>query len=193
MQKCDHRILIYEIIGIQERVQARQEDSSHWSSTVFYLKQLPNKAAHDGHFIWIYVFRPLLFNPVYTSGFFNCYILDEPICHFRGAGSSLSLYFFFFFLWKILLSNNVNPYQTPHNVASDLSLHCLPMTLLRVSMWEWVKGIHVRKISQKATPLHNNLWPYYVITSLKWYGLVSLTEISVSLICRTTGLWHQIN
>ena len=25
------------------------------------------------------------------------------------------------------------PGQTPHNVASDLGLHCLPMTLLRVS------------------------------------------------------------
>ena len=27
----------------------------------------------------------------------------------------------------------------PHYVASDLSLHCLPMTLLRVSRQEWVK------------------------------------------------------
>ena len=34
---------------------------------------------------------------------------------------------------EILLSNNVDPDQTPHNVASDLGLHCLPMTLLRVS------------------------------------------------------------
>ena len=28
----------------------------------------------------------------------------------------------------------------PHYVASDLGLHCLPMTLLRVSRQEWVKG-----------------------------------------------------
>ena len=27
----------------------------------------------------------------------------------------------------------------PHYVASDLGLHCLPMTLLRVSKEEWVK------------------------------------------------------
>ena len=33
----------------------------------------------------------------------------------------------------------------PHYVASDLGLHCLPMTLLHVSRYEWVKvGNHVR-------------------------------------------------
>ena len=37
-----------------------------------------------------------------------------------------------------MLANNVGPDQTPH-VASDLGLHCLPMTLLRVSWQEWVK------------------------------------------------------
>ena len=29
-------------------------------------------------------------------------------------------------------ANTVDPDQTPHNVASDLGLHCLPITLLRV-------------------------------------------------------------
>ena len=28
-----------------------------------------------------------------------------------------------------MLANNVDPDQTPHYVASDLGLHCLPMTL----------------------------------------------------------------
>ena len=32
-----------------------------------------------------------------------------------------------------MLANNVDPDQTPHNVASNLGLHCLPMTLLQVS------------------------------------------------------------
>ena len=32
-----------------------------------------------------------------------------------------------------MLANNVDPDQTPHSVASDLCLHCLPMTILRVS------------------------------------------------------------
>ena len=30
--------------------------------------------------------------------------------------------------------------QMPHSVASDLGLHCLPVTLLGVSRLKWVKG-----------------------------------------------------
>ena len=37
------------------------------------------------------------------------------------------------FCWKILLANTVDPYQTPHTMASDLGLHCLPIYLFRVS------------------------------------------------------------
>ena len=32
-----------------------------------------------------------------------------------------------------MLANNVDSDQMPHYVASDLGLHCLPMTLSRVS------------------------------------------------------------
>ena len=32
-----------------------------------------------------------------------------------------------------LIAKNVDPNQTPHYVASDLGLHCLPMTLFQVS------------------------------------------------------------
>ena len=32
-----------------------------------------------------------------------------------------------------MLANTVDPDQMPHYVASDLGLHCLPMTLLLVS------------------------------------------------------------
>ena len=58
-------------------------------------------------------------------------MLNESICHFRGAESILLL--LFYFLLKILLENNVDPKQMPHYVASDLGLHCLPITLLQVS------------------------------------------------------------
>ena len=37
-----------------------------------------------------------------------------------------------------LLSNNVDLDPMPHDVASDLGLQCLPMTLLRVSRYEGV-------------------------------------------------------
>ena len=33
------------------------------------------------------------------------------------------------FLWKILIANFVDPDQTPHDVASDLCLHCLPNSM----------------------------------------------------------------
>ena len=29
---------------------------------------------------------------------------------------------------EIMLANNVDPDKTPHNVASDLGLHCFPIT-----------------------------------------------------------------
>ena len=53
-----------------------------------------------------------------TSPFYGCRI------HFVA---------FILFLMEILLENIVDPDQTSHYVASDLGLHCLPMTLLRVS------------------------------------------------------------
>ena len=39
----------------------------------------------------------------------------------------------------MLLENSLDPDQMPHDVASDLGLHCLPMTLLCVSRLAWVK------------------------------------------------------
>ena len=37
-----------------------------------------------------------------------------------------------------LFVNNGDPDQTPHSAASDLGLHCLPITLLQVSQLQWV-------------------------------------------------------
>ena len=75
---------------------------------------------------------------MYTGRPFHYYMLDESICHFRSVGFILSLKTTLF-LMEILFANNVDPDQTPHYVASDLSLHCLPMTLLRVSRRQRVK------------------------------------------------------
>ena len=60
-------------------------------------------------------------------------MLDKSICHFSCVRSVLSL--LFYLKWKILLANIVDP----DYVASDLGLHCLPMTLLWISRLEWVK------------------------------------------------------
>ena len=53
-------------------------------------------------------------------------MLDESICHTRVLGLFCCFY-------SIFDQNNVVPDQTPHSVASDLGLHCLPLTLVRVS------------------------------------------------------------
>ena len=37
-----------------------------------------------------------------------------------------------------LFANMGDPDQMPHSVASDLCLHCLPITLLGVSRLQWV-------------------------------------------------------
>ena len=39
-----------------------------------------------------------------------------------------------------LFANSEDPDQTPHSAASDLGLHCLPITLLWVSRLQWVKS-----------------------------------------------------
>ena len=69
--------------------------------------------------------EPIHFNPLYTGGLFHYYMLDESIFHIRVNGSILS--FLLYFWWKILLANTVDPDQTPHHVASDMDLDCLPI------------------------------------------------------------------
>ena len=39
-----------------------------------------------------------------------------------------------------LFANSEDPDQTPRSAASDLGLHCLPITLLRISRLQWVKA-----------------------------------------------------
>ena len=40
-----------------------------------------------------------------------------------------------------LFAKSGDPAQTPRSAASELGLHCLPITLLRVSRLQWVKRI----------------------------------------------------
>ena len=46
-----------------------------------------------------------------------------------------------------LFANSGDPDQMPHSVASDLGLHCLPITHAEVSRLQWVK----LKIARKKT------------------------------------------
>ena len=48
-----------------------------------------------------------------------------------------------------LFANSGDPDQTPHSAAaSDLGLHCLPITRLGVSSLQWVKYV-----SNKGVPI----------------------------------------
>ena len=48
-------------------------------------------------------------------------------------GCKINFVAFIPFLMENPVSENIDPDQTPYYTASDLGLHCLPMTLLRVS------------------------------------------------------------
>ena len=49
-----------------------------------------------------------------------------------------------------LFANSGDPDQTPHSGASDLGLHCLPITLLGVSRLQWVKTVVFLVFLQKV-------------------------------------------
>ena len=76
-----------------------------------------------------FTLHPLTYCVLVDSSTVICWM--SPFGHFRGVGCIVSL--LFYLRWKILLANIVAPNQTPHSVASELELHCLPMTLLQVS------------------------------------------------------------
>ena len=68
------------------------------------------------------------FNPHLPSGPIHSYQLDESISNFRG-------YLVYFFIFYLIFNRNsckqtvcVDPDQMPHSAASDLGLHCLPMS-----------------------------------------------------------------
>ena len=51
-----------------------------------------------------------------------------------------------------LFANSGDPDQTPLSVASDLGLHCLPITRLGVSRLQWVKDSMAIKGQNKRKP-----------------------------------------
>ena len=69
--------------------------------------------------------------------FSHPYQLDESISKFRVIG-----WYFFSFLFKFKKKTQANsrePDQTPHFEASDLVLHCLPMSHRKDARLIWVK------------------------------------------------------
>ena len=79
-----------------------------------------------------------LVNPFIPRGLFYHNFLDRSISYIRGV----RLVFFiiqFFVEISELNANSVDRDQTPCSVASDLGLHCLPMSSLRDCRLKLVK------------------------------------------------------
>ena len=78
--------------------------------------------------------RPICFTKLLTR---LCRVDSSTITLWTGPfpveGWSGNLYYYHV-LWKRFISNeSVDPDQTPHSAASDLVLHCLPMSLYAAS------------------------------------------------------------
>ena len=65
------------------------------------------------------------FNPYMTSGPVHSYQLDESISNFSAILCIFQLIFYFLYF---LFAKSVDSDQTPRSEASDLGLHCLPMS-----------------------------------------------------------------
>ena len=63
--------------------------------------------------------------------------------HFRYKGVWLVFNNIIFIEIPVFNANSVDPDQTPRSVASDLGLHCLPMSLLWDARLKWVTIVQV--------------------------------------------------
>ena len=68
-----------------------------------------------------------------------------------------------------LFGNSGDPDQMPHSAASDLGLHCLPVTLLGVSRLQWVKGDGLHFLSFKLDPFSEDKNKHYGNTPIQIY------------------------
>ena len=88
------------------------------------------------------IIRAILLNPNLPSGLVHPYKLDKSISNFRGLWCTNS--FLFYYEKIFLLANSEDPYQMLRSAASDLGLHCLPMSQKRYARLIWVKQYLVK-------------------------------------------------
>ena len=77
------------------------------------------------------------FNPIIPNRLFYLNSLDQSISSRRNVW----IIFLLLLCFKEIPAFNANsagPDQTPQNVASDLGLHCLPLSLLRDARFKWI-------------------------------------------------------
>ena len=67
-----------------------------------------------------------------------------------------------------LFANSGDPDQMPCSTASDLGLHCLPITLLRVSRLQWVNIVY---------SIHQSCKRMTIFVGLEFNGLVNTIKV----------------
>ena len=79
-----------------------------------------------------------------------------------------------------LFANSGDPDQTPRSAASDLGLHCLPNTLLRVSRLQWVKHCYSNRFTMEFKAIEA---PHESIKRLKYSYLEAYQRFSCLFFC----------
>ena len=105
--------------------------------------------------------------------------------NFRGVWCT----FFFFFFWKFLLANSEDPYQTPRSVATDMGLHCLPMS----RKWD-ARLIWVNMVPGRFGPVVSALSRFGPGSFRSW--VVSVRVVSawvVSVLGRFGQIWWVVS
>ena len=97
---------------------------------------------------------------------------------------------------SVFNANSVDPDQTPLSAASDLGLHCLPMSLFRDARHKWVKHTKAdvwrkmvarsnkyieKKLVQKLINYKNS--PYNVDPFIPLFALMLLMTMGIHITC----------
>ena len=96
-------------------------------------------------------FMRTAFKPFIPNGISHSYQLEQSISVLRDVRWYFS--FLFKFQKKIKQANSGDPDQTPHSVASDLGLHCLPMSHKKDALHIWVKNAIILQSHKSSTNL----------------------------------------
>ena len=91
-------------------------------------------------------------------------------------------------------ANSVYPDQMPHSAASNLGLHCLPITLLRGSQLKWV-NIWPEDIQDSCLVLMFSFGIMDIFLNaehtVKSFRLLTVQEIWVIYLNNKTAKWYQ--
>ena len=99
------------------------------------------------------------FNPFMPNGLFYLNSLD--LFNSNKGDVWLFLLLLCFIETPVLKVNRVDPDQTQHPAASDLDLHCLPMSLLWAARRKWVNCMLIHVLLKYFKYRFSEIWSYF--------------------------------